>query len=186
MNEFIMIHGKWWPVDTDTQQKIAARELSKVGINQAEVWRGDVRTHLVLLADTDVDPVANGTSPVDPKACQRLLTAHAADVRDNHYADNPPWMARHIEAWQLPVFPSDIGIKKALQAFACFAEAYSSQFTESRLSDDGYFSEHARDMLKAVHAWLNIGDGVRKLDSGAISRLITQLAVASGLDPDDV
>jgi hypothetical protein len=64
IREYVMIGKRLFPVDTDTQQKIAARRLSAAGINSAEVHRVGVgKTHLVLLADTDVDPVANGTKP---------------------------------------------------------------------------------------------------------------------------
>ncbi len=68
VREYVTINGKVFPIDTDTQQKIAARKLSAAGINSVEVYRVGVgKTHLVLLADTDVDPVANGTRH-DPPA----------------------------------------------------------------------------------------------------------------------
>ena len=61
--EYVIITGLVYPVDTDTQQKIASMALSKAGINGARVWRHGVSTNLLLLADTDVDPKENGTVP---------------------------------------------------------------------------------------------------------------------------
>ena len=59
--EYVLIAGKQYACDTDTQQKVAASALSAAGINGARVFRNGISTHLILLADTNVDPVANGT-----------------------------------------------------------------------------------------------------------------------------
>lgn len=61
IRECVIIGGKIYPVETDTQEKLASRKLSEAGINSARVWRSGVETRLVLLADTDVDPLENGT-----------------------------------------------------------------------------------------------------------------------------
>lgn len=59
--EYVWIDGIARPVNTEEQQTAASRMLSEAGINSAVVWRNGERTHLILLADSDVDPVANGT-----------------------------------------------------------------------------------------------------------------------------
>lgn len=79
MSLFAYIGNRRYPLNTDTQQKIAARELSRIGVNSVEVWKNvrqvyccfqgmtpgaqpdDIRTHFVMLADTDVNPLENGT-----------------------------------------------------------------------------------------------------------------------------
>lgn len=77
VTEYVIIAGETLPVSTEDEISAAERALSEAGINQTHVWRsphplewirenGDpdgVETDLVLLADTNVDPVANGTEP---------------------------------------------------------------------------------------------------------------------------
>jgi hypothetical protein len=60
--EYAIISGMVFPLDTDTQQKIASRELSRVGINSTRIWRNGIGTNRLLLADTNVDPTENGCS----------------------------------------------------------------------------------------------------------------------------
>lgn len=77
MNEYVVIDGSTLPVNTESEIKVAASALSVAGVNSTAVWRsphtlewieenGDpdgVKTGHVLLADSDVDPVENGTAP---------------------------------------------------------------------------------------------------------------------------
>ncbi len=81
-SEYVVIDGATLPVNTVDEIAAAAHALTLAGVNQTEVWatphaldwiaeHGDpdgVLNGRVLLADTDVDPVANGTAP-DPDAC---------------------------------------------------------------------------------------------------------------------
>lgn len=76
MIEYVVIAGDTYPVNTESEVSAAARALSEAGINSAPVWRspadsiesiaanGDpdaVKTHYVVLADTNVDPTENGS-----------------------------------------------------------------------------------------------------------------------------
>jgi hypothetical protein len=77
MTEYVVIDGRTLPVNTVPEIALATRALTEAGINSTEVWRsphdlewirenGDpdgVKTGHVLLADSDVDPVENGTAP---------------------------------------------------------------------------------------------------------------------------
>jgi hypothetical protein len=60
--EFVAIKGVAWPVNTPLEIERATRELSKAGVNSVHVWKAYQTGH-VLLADSNVDPVANGTRP---------------------------------------------------------------------------------------------------------------------------
>lgn len=76
MIEYVVIAGDTYPVNTVPEIAAATRALSEAGVNSTEVWRspsdsiesivanGDpdgVKTHYVLLADTNVDPTENGS-----------------------------------------------------------------------------------------------------------------------------
>lgn len=77
ITEYIVIGEETLPVGTPAEIDAACDALADAGVNSAHVWRsphpidwirenGDpdgVRTHLVVLASRDVDPVANGTAP---------------------------------------------------------------------------------------------------------------------------
>lgn len=60
-HRFVLIQGQSYPLDTKAQQRVASRKLSEVGYNSARVWCNGVSTQDLLLADSDVDPVENGT-----------------------------------------------------------------------------------------------------------------------------
>jgi hypothetical protein len=75
MTEYVVIDGATWPINTETEIAAATRALSEAGVNSAAVWRspstidaivehGDpdgVKTHYVLLADSNVSPEENGS-----------------------------------------------------------------------------------------------------------------------------
>lgn len=63
MAEYVLIQGVEYPVDTEEQQTAASAALSAAGINSTRVWKDGVSTERLILADTDVDPVENGTAP---------------------------------------------------------------------------------------------------------------------------
>jgi hypothetical protein len=50
------------------------------------------------------------------------------------------------------------------------------------LGQDGYFHEHAADLIKAMHAYLNFDVG--RLDCGTLDRLICELAAKAGVGID--
>lgn len=117
--------------------------------------------------------------------CTKIVLAHTWDVQENHGADYPKWKQRHSDAWMIPVSASEVGVKRAIEGYAALADAYSNSFPDSLIGQDGYFGEHALGMLQAINAWLNMGSHTR-FDSGAVSRLLSQLAKASGVNPDEV
>lgn len=75
MSRYIVVNDRTYSVETAEQIETAGRALSEAGINSAPVWasphaldwieeNGDpdaVETSSVVLADTDIDPIANGT-----------------------------------------------------------------------------------------------------------------------------
>lgn len=117
--------------------------------------------------------------------CTKIVLAHTWDVQENHGADNPVWKQRHTDAWMIPMSASEVGVKRAVEAYAALADAHSNSFPDSLIGEDGYFGEHALGMLRAINAWLTMGSHTR-FDSGAVSRLLGQLAKASGVNPDEV
>ena len=121
-----------------------------------------------------------------PIACRTVLTAHVRDVLETRHADNPPWKQRHIVAWERPSAPNEIAIKQLLQGYAALADGYNETFEDDGgIGRNGYFAEHALGILQAANAYLNMG-GKSRLDSGAVHRLIAQLADASGVNRDEI
>lgn len=122
-----------------------------------------------------------------PNACRDIIAAHVHDVETAHGADYPAWKRRHIAAWNYPQTDGEVAVKQALRAYAAMADGYTADVSDDDggIGRDGYFGDHALGLLKAVNAWLSMGVKSR-LDNGAILRLIHQLAVASGVNPDDV
>lgn len=63
MIEYVMIGGKQYPIDTSEEIIAASRAMSAAGVNKLEILSNDVPTGRFVLADSDVDPVENGTAP---------------------------------------------------------------------------------------------------------------------------
>jgi hypothetical protein len=102
--------------------------------------------------------------------------------------DYPAWKKRHVDAWNHPQKNSEIAVKQMLQGYASMADQFNEQSgneDEGGIGRDGYFGDHARDILRAVNAYLSMG-GPTRLDSGAVHRLIRDLAEASGVNPDEI
>lgn len=119
-----------------------------------------------------------------PNECARIVASHPDTIRRTATADNPPWKGRHIVAWEDPRSAGERAVKLAIEAYAAFADDYNAQFEDSGgIGRDGFFGEHAAAMLGAIHASLTMGFKSR-LDSGAISRLLHDLARASGVSED--
>lgn len=117
-----------------------------------------------------------------PHECARIVAAHGQTVLSSGGADSPPWKQRHLTAWNAPAQPGERAVKLAIQAYAAWADDYNDQFEDDGgLGRDGYFGEHAADMLRAIQASLSMGFKSR-LDSGAIDRLLHDLARASGVE----
>ena len=121
---------------------------------------------------------------VTPKhqACITLVREHAATVGASTTWGTPVVRAQHAAAWNYPTKFGERATKSAIEAYAYYADDYYDSF-ETELGTDGYFGGHARDMLRAINASLSMAFKSR-LDSGAIHRLLRQLADVSGVDPD--
>lgn len=115
-------------------------------------------------------------------ACTALVQGHAASVAGMHSSNG--WKERHLSAWKHPTQGGEIAVKRGIESFAAYADDYYNSF-ETELGNDGYFGEYARDMLRVINASLTMGFRSR-LDSGAISRLLGDLARAAGIDPDEI
>ncbi|RPJ39929.1 MAG: hypothetical protein EHM35_01005 [Planctomycetaceae bacterium] len=198
MTEYVVINGVTHAVNTESEIKAAASALTAAGVNSADVWRsprtledllenGDpdaVKTGQVVLADSDVDSVENGTQPDKRGACARLVEGHIQAVLGGNVADITSWKGVHLRAWKRPRKAGERAVKLAIEAYAAYADDYYDSF-ESDMGTDGYFGEHARDMLSAINASLTMGFN-SDLDSGAVHRLLADLARASGVDPDEM
>ncbi len=74
-------------------------------------------------------------------------------------------------------------MRALIEAFALFADSYATETEgERQLGEDGYYHEHAADMVKALLALLNFDCG--RFDCGTLDRLIRDLAQASGVELD--
>lgn len=115
--------------------------------------------------------------------CKEIIQAHCPvdDPEDWLAAD---WKARHYRAWNRPMLGVESGIKALLQGFAALADGYAAQTGGERLlGQDGYFWEHARDMVLAMQAYLNFDIG--RFDGATLARLIHDLAKAAGVELED-
>lgn len=117
-------------------------------------------------------------------ACAKLVADHYLSVVENKTADSPPWKTRHLTAWLHPTKGGELAVRRAIEAYAAYADDYYDSF-ETELGGDGYFGGHARNMLRAIRASLNMGFK-SNLDSGAVDRLVCELAAMSGFEPDDI
>lgn len=129
-------------------------------------------------------PYAHACPNNKHEACTNLVRGHAAAVTASTTADNPRWKARHVQHWNRPTRFGERATKLAIESYAAYADDYYNSF-ESPIGEDGYFGDHARNMLRAVSASLSMAFSSR-LDSGAVHRLLCQLAEASGIDPDGI
>lgn len=103
---------------------------------------------------------------------QSIVNLHAVKLEPSD------WAARHQKAWDNPN-ATERGIKNIIKGYATLADSYASGHG-MLLGEDGYFSEHARDMIQAMIAYLNFDCG--RLDCGTLDRLIRELASESGVE----
>jgi hypothetical protein len=116
--------------------------------------------------------------------CARIVATHGETVLSSGGADSPPWKQRHLTAWNAPSQRGELAVRRAIEAYAAWADDYAAEFAEAGgMGRDGYFGEHAAALLGAIHASLSMGFKSR-LDSGAISRLLHDLARSSGVSED--
>lgn len=124
-----------------------------------------------------------------PNECRRLLMFHTKTVLGSPGADYPDWKKRHVDAWNYPQKNSEIAVKQMLQGYASMADQFNDGHRgnedEGGIGRDGYFGGHARNILRAVNAYLSMG-GPTRFDNGAVHRLIRDLAEASGVNPDEI
>ena len=79
---------------------------------------------------------------------------------------------------------NEAGIWALINAFATLADGYAAQTEGERLlGQDGYFREHARDLVAAMRAYLNFDVG--RFDCGTLDRLILDLAAAAGVELEE-
>lgn len=117
-----------------------------------------------------------------PNECARIIATHGRTVLASGGADGPPSKQRHLDAWNAPAHPAELAVRRAIEAYAAWADAYNAQFEdEGGIGRHGYFGEHAAAMLRAIQASLTMRFKSR-LDAGAIDRLLNDLARASGVE----
>jgi hypothetical protein len=92
------------------------------------------------------------------------------------------WSNRHIQACVDPR-ANEAGIWALINAFAALADGYFATSHGSLLGQDGYFADHAVDLVKAMRAYLNFDVG--RFDCGTLDRLILDLAQMAGVELED-
>lgn len=120
----------------------------------------------------------------ESKSCQYLVQEHIRTILER-YPDNLQlgYKARHRAAWFRPRNARERSIAGLITAFAELADSYMIETEGERcIGDDGYFYEHAEDMIKAMHALLNFDCG--RFDCGTLSALIHQMAEMAGIDDE--
>lgn len=115
-----------------------------------------------------------------PGRCRNLVLCHKANCPALGYKESGflCWRSRHEDAWIAPRPGPERAIKSLISGFADLADA--SEAGGQLLGEDGYFGEHAKDMIQAMLAALNLDMG--RLDCGSLDTLIRQLAKASGVE----
>lgn len=105
-----------------------------------------------------------------------IVKAHIGELRPGDWQHD-----QHREAWFGPTY-REKGIRNMIVGYAQMCDAYCDGDTsETQLGSDGYFHEHARDMILAMLAALNL-DVTGRLDCGTLDRLIRRLAAASEVE----
>jgi len=108
--------------------------------------------------------------------CRDIIAASYTDACDS----TQDYMRRHAKAWGAPN-PNERGIQALISAFATLADSYAAQTEGERLlGQDGYFAEHAEDLIRAIRAYLNFDVG--RFDCGTLDQLICDLAEAAGVE----
>lgn len=100
------------------------------------------------------------------------------------------WAQYHIRAWREPRLP-ERAIRDMIVAFATMCDAYRGDDIQGEdwepgnreLGSDGYFHEHATDMVRAIRAYPNFDCG--RFDCGALDLLICRLAEDAGVTIDE-
>jgi hypothetical protein len=116
--------------------------------------------------------------------CTDLALRHTIELSKRSLkADSTGWVLRHCQAWTSPRTAREKALRALIQAFAEYADSYAEETGgERQLGEDGYFHEHARDMVRALLALLNFESG--RFDCGTLDKLIRDLAVVSGVELD--
>ncbi len=114
--------------------------------------------------------------------CLALVQLHTSALSKRSLkTDSTGWVLRHCQAWTSPRTPREKAVRALIEAFALFADSYATETEgERQLGQDGYYHEHAVDMVKALLALLNFDCG--RFDCGTLDRLIRDLAQASGVE----
>jgi hypothetical protein len=88
------------------------------------------------------------------------------------------WASLHLSAWYHGS-DRETAIRHLIQGFGALNDTSISD-GGCRLGDDGYFCDHARDVIQALRAMLNLDCG--RFDCGTLDGLLLDLASAAGLE----
>lgn len=119
----------------------------------------------------------------DQRTCYDLFHDHLEGVDPGPEEDGlprPHWFLQHRNAWHMPKRGPERAIHSLIEGYALLADAHQTE--DRTLGQDGYFHEHAKDLIDAMRAALNFDMG--RLDCGALDKLICALAKASGVELD--
>jgi hypothetical protein len=127
-------------------------------------------------------PASESEILVSPQACINLVDGHCVAMFANSYPNASHWKYRHYEAWFYGGSNKrEHAIRHLIESFALLADSYAAETEGERtLGQDGYFHEHARDMIDAMLALLNFDIG--RFDGGTLDRLIRKLAETAGVE----
>lgn len=87
------------------------------------------------------------------------------------YVSPEQWQDRHTLAWQAPRPGGELAIVMLITALAILVDAH---YNDIAIGQDGYYHEHATDLVTACRAYLNFDCG--RLDCGTLDRLILEIA----------
>lgn len=109
--------------------------------------------------------------------CMTLVRSHLVNAKPSG-KQLTNWYENHCAAWNNPR-GVEKGVRLLIEGYAQLADALF-QTNETKVGNDGYFHEHAKDLILALVAALNMDTG--RFDCGSLDGLVRRLAQVSGVE----
>lgn len=124
---------------------------------------------------------------------RKICADHITSLVNRRHAPGNEWMQPHIDAWYGEPRPAhnrdtrgERAIRDGIVAFAMMCDAHllpTPEPGDAMLGDDGYFHEHATNIVYALRAYLNFDCG--RFNCGTLDSLICKLAREAHVNLDD-